>query len=597
MKTCARSRAVRICFSILLLTVMLSLHVPGAGAARDQSNPRDFYGIVGRDPWYEYSANPEKFPNGVNRAFLENMLAGMATMGAGWIRIEFHAEYDEQHGPGRIDWSKYDWFIKEAAPKYGIKVLALLGSGILADVDKSYQITRINDPLGADGTNQYTRAFVDRAREIADHYGDSIAAYEIMNEPNPPLIVPPEMSDQAKPVSPAAYGRIVADIYRTVKPAHPQAQFVIGSLLYDVRNNRMAHLDWLAEVYKSPAIRQYVAQTGHQPLDGVAIHPYYLSPQDVLAQMKMLHELQQSHGDHSPIWITEIGLPAEPPAWSNYGIMDPTASEKDQANYLHDVYTLLRDQAPYVDRVFWFKYEDFGGAGTYANWGLVRLRDSAFRYGPDAIPWPRKDAYRVYQSLARPDAAPTAPKPAPADQGPRVWYFPETGHTLRDPFLQYWIDHGGLAMFGYPKTDVFDVAGRPVQYFERARFEYYPEFQGTPYEVQLGLLGNYVTRGRTFDREPAPQKEDPDHTYFQETGHYLSGGFRSYWQNHGGLGMFGYPISGEFSEVNPIDGKTYTVQYFERARFEYHPEFKGTEHEVLLGLLGNQVLNAPGWYR
>ncbi|CCF84518.1 hypothetical protein NITHO_3510023 [Nitrolancea hollandica Lb] len=39
------------------------------------------------------------------------------------------------------------------------------------------------------------------------------------------------------------------------------------------------------------------------------------------------------------------------------------------------------------------------------------------------------------------------------------------------------------------------------------------------------------------------------------------------------------------------------MQYFERARFEYHPEFKGTEHEVLLGLLGNQVLNAPGWYR
>ena len=108
MKTRARSRAVRICFSVLLLTITLSLNVQGAIAARDQSNPRDFYGIVGRDPWYEYDSNPEKFSNGINREFLENMLSGMATMGAGWVRIEIHAEYDEKKGPGRIDWSKYD---------------------------------------------------------------------------------------------------------------------------------------------------------------------------------------------------------------------------------------------------------------------------------------------------------------------------------------------------------------------------------------------------------------------------------------------------------------------------------------------------------
>jgi hypothetical protein len=31
------------------------------------------------------------------------------------------------------------------------------------------------------------------------------------------------------------------------------------------------------------------------------------------------------------------------------------------------------------------------------------------------------------------------------------------------------------------------------------------------------------------------------------------------------------------------------VQYFERNRLEYHPEHKGTEFEVLLGLLGVQT--------
>jgi sugar lactone lactonase YvrE len=39
-------------------------------------------------------------------------------------------------------------------------------------------------------------------------------------------------------------------------------------------------------------------------------------------------------------------------------------------------------------------------------------------------------------------------------------------------------------------------------------------------------------------------------------------------------------------EVSDTDGKTYTVQYLERAVFELHPEFAGTENEVLLQLLG-----------
>jgi hypothetical protein len=37
------------------------------------------------------------------------------------------------------------------------------------------------------------------------------------------------------------------------------------------------------------------------------------------------------------------------------------------------------------------------------------------------------------------------------------------------------------------------------------------------------------------------------------------------------------------------------VQYFERARFEYHPEFKGTPHEVLLGHLGRLALRERDW--
>ena len=78
--------------------------------------------------------------------------------------------------------------------------------------------------------------------------------------------------------------------------------------------------------------------------------------------------------------------------------------------------------------------------------------------------------------------------------------------------------------------------------------------------------------------------------FFPETGHNLSGPFLNFWNDHGGLEIFGYQVSEELSEVNPLDGKEYTVQYFERSRFELHPQVGDTTAEVHLGLLGAVVL-------
>ncbi|WP_448576838.1 glycosyl hydrolase family 18 protein [Thermomicrobium sp.] len=78
----------------------------------------------------------------------------------------------------------------------------------------------------------------------------------------------------------------------------------------------------------------------------------------------------------------------------------------------------------------------------------------------------------------------------------------------------------------------------------------------------------------------------PERRYFPETGHSLSQGFKAFWERSGGLPIFGYPLTEEFSEVNPDLGKPFTVQYFERQRFEYHPELAGTPYEVQLGRLG-----------
>jgi hypothetical protein len=568
-------------------------------AYQSPGDPSDVFGMVGRDPWYEYGTNPHDHPNDINKTFLENMVADMAQMGVRWIRFEFRAETDHpSEGPGPIDWSKHDWFINELLPAYDIKALGLLGSGLIGDEDKTYQFFRINDSPDQFGRNHYTETYVSYVRQVVERYGNNVAAFEILNEPNRNQILSWETGGQVEEVNPLIYGRLVIDSYEAIQEINPEIRVVIGALLLHHLDGGYGHFDWLARVYESEHVSTYYNVHNRYPWDVVSIHPYFLTADGVVQHLHEFRTLQAEYGDMSPVWITEIGYQAQPPSWTNYGIMDPTETELNQAAFLEAIYTRIPVETPFVERIFWFKYEDFGST-SYSRWGLVRLRDSNFHYGPDATPWPRKLAFTTYKSLARPDQIPTHPVPRPADEGDRVRYFEATGQELRDPFLQYWEDHGGLAMFGYPKTRVFEVRGRKVQYFERARFEYWPEHIGTPWEVQLGLLGRYETRGRSFDRSdpPGDDHDEDESVYFSQTGQFLGGAFRDYWENNGGLEIFGFPISPEFEEVNQADGETYSVQYFERARFEWHPEHAGTDHEVQLGLLGNQVLEQPGWRR
>jgi CBS domain-containing protein len=162
-------------------------------------------------------------------------------------------------------------------------------------------------------------------------------------------------------------------------------------------------------------------------------------------------------------------------------------------------------------------------------------------------------------------------------------FFPETGYFLSGDFLAFWEAHVGLDLFGYPLGDS-QVAGSDdntytVQYFERARMEKHGKDP-----VALGLLG--LEAHRPDPAVPAL----PDARYFAATGHNLSGAFQHYWETRGGLAIFGYPISEAGQE--DVDGTPRTVQYFERARFELHPENAGTPWEVTLSPLGAQALAA-----
>jgi hypothetical protein len=172
--------------------------------------------------------------------------------------------------------------------------------------------------------------------------------------------------------------------------------------------------------------------------------------------------------------------------------------------------------------------------------------------------------------------------------------FKETGKSVCGKFLTYWNEHGGLRQQGYPISgefqEVSDVDGKlyTVQYFERAVFELHPE-NAPPYDVLLSLLGKMTLTQRYPSGPPAPPTAVNPQVgqLFPETGQYVYGEFLDYWNANGGLAQQGYPISGRFSETSVLDGKLYTVQYFERAVFELHPE-QDPANVVLLSQLGTQ---------
>lgn len=180
---------------------------------------------------------------------------------------------------------------------------------------------------------------------------------------------------------------------------------------------------------------------------------------------------------------------------------------------------------------------------------------------------------------------------ASAQTQPDSKYFPQTGHAVKGRFLEYWATHGSLMQQGYPISgemqEVSDTDGKTytVQYFERAVFERHPENR-QPYDVLLSLLGVFEYGQRYGTSGASNQQASTDNAIsFPQTGKTLGGQFRAYWESHGGLAQQGYPISNEFAEVSPLDGKPYTVQYFQRAVFEWHPESQ-PQFKVLLSQLG-----------
>jgi hypothetical protein len=204
----------------------------------------------------------------------------------------------------------------------------------------------------------------------------------------------------------------------------------------------------------------------------------------------------------------------------------------------------------------------------------------------------------LFAGTLAPSAAPTLY--AQADQR----CFVETGQCISGRIRQFWEQNGGLPVFGLPltpqRTEIIEGVSLQVQWFERNRLELHPE-NPPPSNVLLGRLGadRLAQQGRDWQSFPKSTAQ-PGCRFFAETGHNVCGPVLAAWRASGieldgrrgaseaeSLALFGLPLS-DLQTETLADGKSYRVQWFERARFELHPENR-PPFDVLLGLLGSEV--------
>jgi len=100
-------------------------------------------------------------------------------------------------------------------------------------------------------------------------------------------------------------------------------------------------------------------------------------------------------------------------------------------------------------------------------------------------------------------------------------------------------------------------------------------------KLGLALLGALLAGLLLVPAGMTQGGEEPSQ-YFAETGHTVQGDFLDFFNAHGGLETFGYPIT------EPFEERGLQVQYFQKARLEAHPD-NPDPYKIQLGLLGDEL--------
>lgn len=232
---------------------------------------------------------------------------------------------------------------------------------------------------------QARQAYADYISALLDRYGDVVSAIEIGNEVNAANNI---TGDAAKDRA-GAYTAILRDVYATVKPKHPKALILGGS-------TNVVGSGFLGSLFEKGAL---------QVMDGVVVHPYRSTPENLDWELNNLTAIMKRAGAVKPIYATEFSDQFDRPEqaaphllkmvaqmgaahvarsywyaladqsfFKNMGLFDEAQRRKPGGDAFAFVQSALMPQGDPVRieagdrRTFIYRY----GAKTYVMWGAAR---------------------------------------------------------------------------------------------------------------------------------------------------------------------------------------------------------------------------------
>jgi hypothetical protein len=218
----------------------------------------------------------------------ERIFSEAQDLGAAYVRVDVELSGIFSAPGAEPNWDNLDQVI-DLSKQHHLRVLGiLLGSPGWADEDEYGRLSGL----------------------VAEHAGDAIDHWEIWNEP-----------DLSFEGTPEGYARMLSAAHDRIKAKAPGDQIVLGGLA------RPHEPGWLQRVLDTPG-----ADALHK-FDIANVH--LRGPVDaVVSRYDAFRSWLDEHGFHGPLWVTELGYPADPAFQT-----DPAykAGDASQAAYLTQV--------------------------------------------------------------------------------------------------------------------------------------------------------------------------------------------------------------------------------------------------------------------
>ncbi|MGQ9698335.1 MAG: glycosyl hydrolase [Armatimonadota bacterium] len=290
-------------------------------------------------------------------------------------------------------------------------------------------------------------------REAAAHFRGRVKFWEIWNEPDIFFFAG----------RPEEYAALLKAAYLGCKDGNPDCEVLFGSLAMQAGT-------WAERVFEN-GVSDY--------FDLFNMH-YYGDVNGVLERIRANKSLLERFGCRKPIWLTEMGVPA------NMGSDGTFAeSERHQAEYLVKAYAHALSHG--IDRFFFFYMAEFL-ENAAALWGIVRK---------DLTPKPAYAALAVLTSVLG-----EARYVGRVDLGaPNSWGY--VFHSGKQDVLIAWADRPQTVEIETSgRLEVLDIMGRSSMVFAK---DGRGRVQLTPMPVYvLGLSEGFVKRAK--DEAPWPKR-------------------------------------------------------------------------------------------